>query len=264
MHVKNFVLLLLVSFSIPAHLFAQTETYLRAEAGVTWNDYAHNNPNIRGNEQVANIFWDNDFSGALLAGIRFKSKLTVETGFRYHFFANRYHLNYDGLSFGGSATRYPDLGFYEVPANIKYRVEEVLPHLSLVPYAGFSISGHFKNTGVYESWYEIDYEAQGNPPTLVSEDTIAFVEAYRPATNDVLLNAGLGLEYSIFPRMIVTLYGNYTMGFDVMNQLRLAVFTPDETDKGYVSYKGTKFFLSAGLKIPLQAPAPRKKTSRGR
>ena len=54
------------------NVFAQNSFYLNPNIGIVWNSYENSNPNITGNEDVANVFWDNDWFFSFMLGYNFK------------------------------------------------------------------------------------------------------------------------------------------------------------------------------------------------
>ena len=236
---------------ISANVNAQNSFYLNPNVGIVWNSYDNSNPNITGNESVANIFWDNDWFFNFLFGYNLKNNITLESGIEYHNAVNRYHLNYEGFADGGGSFISLGEGFLSIPINIKYNIKTKIEGLTIVPYLGISLSTHKINSNPYVVIYNVDYKQDSitNNPILVYTTSVA--KAYRPNKTNLLINGGLGLEYLLFKNITFTLYGNFTAGFVDMNKLSVEVLFEDESEYGDIIYSGNKFYLTAGIKIPI-------------
>lgn len=232
-------------------VFAQNNFYLNPNIGIVWNSYENSNPNITGNEDVANIFWDNDWFFNFMLGYNFKYNLTLESGIEYHNAVNRYYLNYEGLTDGGSSFVSLGEGYLSIPINIKYNINTKIKRLKIVPYLGISLSTHKINSNPYVVIHNIDYEENSMTNNPIPVDTTSIAKAYRLNKTNILLNGGLGLEYVLFKDIIFTLYGNFTTGFVDMNKLTVEVLFEDESEYGDIVYSGNKFYLTGGIKIPI-------------
>lgn len=85
-----------------------------------------------------------------------------------------------------------------------------------------------------------------------SNDTIAKVSAYGYSNINILLNTGASFEYALFEQLILCASGNFTFGFTDINRVHVDVFEKNKiVDSGDIIYKGNKFYLTAGVKIPL-------------
>ncbi|MDH5476196.1 MAG: hypothetical protein OEX22_10930 [Cyclobacteriaceae bacterium] len=232
--------------------YSQNNIYYSSNVGVVWNSYANSNPHITGNEDVGNIFWDNDFIIGVLVGCEFRNNLILESGAQYHNAMNRYFLNFTDLKRGSSNISLGE-GFLDIPLNIKYKINSGIEKLNIVPYLGVTISNHTINTNPYYTIYDIEYEGNLPPINLVPVDTISIVNAYRPLKTSILINGGIGFEYTFFKRMTFTLSGNFTTGFNDMNKLTVVVFRENQTEYGEIIYQGTKFYLATSIKILLRS-----------
>lgn len=242
--------LLLIGIVFSFQLFAQNNFYINPSLGIVWNSYNNSNKNITGNEDVANIFWDNDWILGFLAGYVFDNRVIIESGFMYHNAANRYHLNYPGLSIVGGSSVSLGEGYYCIPLNIKYKFETKIKKLYVLPYIGSTFSTHNINSSPYLTDHDILYSDDLTPAKFpVPQDTTAVIQGYRTSKNNILINYGVGIEYHILKNMIFTLSGNFTSGFNDMNRLDIDVFLDNETETGQINYRGNKFFVSGGLKL---------------
>lgn len=247
-------LLILIGFVFCLPSFAQSNFYIKPTVGIVWNSYTNSNENITGNEDVANIFWDNDWIFELLAGYKLENNLILESGFVYHNAANRYHLNYQHLSdlsiVGGSSVSLGE-GFFCIPLNVKYNINTKLEKIKIIPYLGVSWSTHKINSSPYMSDYDIIYEEGSTIDNPIPQDTTAIIKAYRPSKNNILINYGVEFEYQILDKLIFTLSGNFTSGFSDINRLDIDVILDDNVESGEIKYRGNKFYISGGLKIPI-------------
>jgi hypothetical protein len=231
---------------------AQQSFYLKPSMGIVWNGYENSNSRITGNEKIGNIFWDNDWIFGMLVGYNLSSKFSIETGMIYHNAANRYHFDYNSLtSVGGSSVSLGD-GFYEIPLNIKYSFKTGIENLKLIPYLGISGATRTIKAERYSTIHIVDYETTNAIEKPVPIDTTATINVFNPRKNSVLINGGLGLEYTPFDGIIITIYGNFTSGFNDMNELDVEVFLKDRTENGTIAFRGNKFYLSGGIKIPFR------------
>jgi hypothetical protein len=242
---------ILFSLLIITNVNAQNSFYLNPNVGIVWNSYDNSNPNITGNEDVANIFWDNDWFFNFMFGYNFKYNLTLESGIEYHNAVNRYHLNYEGLTDGGGSFVSFGEGFLSIPINIKYNINTKIKRLKIVPYVGISLSTHKINSNPYVVIHNVNYEGNSMTNNPIPEDTTSIVKAYRPNKTNLLINGGLGLEYVLFKNITFTLYANFTAGFVDMNKLSVEVLFEDESEYGDIVYRGNKFYLTGGIKIPI-------------
>lgn len=233
--------------------FAQSYFYVEPIAGVVWNNYQNSNVNITGNENVKNIFWDNDYIWEIRTGFKFKNNLILESGVAYHIAADRYWLRTEHFSeishAGGTTTGLFD-GFLSVPLNLKYNFQTMVKNLSIVPYFGLAWSTHGKSTTPSSPAYTIDYYFENPGDGFLRADTLAYTITHRPVENNLLINYGLGIEYQILNRLIFTLNGNFTHGFTDMNRFSVNVLSNEGTESGTIRYRGNKFYLSGGVKIP--------------
>jgi hypothetical protein len=247
MKTLSFLILILLAV---LHTKAQTKDkfYINPNIGIVWNSYDNTNPNITGNENVANIFWDNDlFLGALL-GYNMGKNLTIESGIQYHNAVNRVALNYEGMSLIGTSYVSFFEGFINIPLNIKYNINTGVKNLNIVPYLGLTLSTHTLGKGNFFESYNCDYDYISGQPQPT--DTLMKISGYRPTVAAVLLNIGMGVEYNLLNKIIFTFYGNFTVGFQDINKLSVEVFLGDNTEYGDVIFKGNKFYMSGGIKIP--------------
>ena len=248
------LLLIVIGFVFCLSSLAQSNFYIKPTVGIVWNSYKNSNENITGNEDVANIFWDNDWVFEFLAGYKLKNNLILESGLVYHNAANRYHLNnayYTDLSLVGGSSVSLDEGFLCIPLNVKYSINTKFKRLRIIPYLGASWSTHKINTAPYTTTHDIIYAEESSIDNLIPQDTTAIITAYRPTKNTILINYGLELEYQIFDKLIFTLSGNFTSGFSDLNRLDVDVITDSKVESGQIKYRGNKFYISGGLKIPI-------------
>jgi hypothetical protein len=243
-------LLILIGFVFYLQSSAQDKFYINPNVGIVWNSYRNSYENITGNEDVANVFWDNDWIFGLLAGYKLDNNLILESGFIYHNAVDRYHLNYSELSIVGGSSVSLGEGFYCIPLNIKYSFKTKIEKLKIIPYLGLTFSTHNINSSPYMTDYNIIYADESTFDNPIPLDTTAIIQAYRPSKNNVLINYGIGFEYQILDKLIFTLSGNFTSGFSDMNRLEVDVILADQIESGEIKYRGNKFFISGGLKIP--------------
>lgn len=246
---KVFFIGIVVLFCSQAN--AQDRFFVNPKVGIVWNSYSNSNENIMGNENVANVFWDNDWIFELLAGYQFGNRMIIESGLIYHNAVNRYYFDYSELNCSGGSLVSLGEGFLCIPLNVKYSIETSLKNLVIVPYLGVSYSTHKINASPYMNIYEEVYSEWSVPPDLIPLDTTAVVSAYRPTKNNVVLNYGVGVEYKVLKNLVFTLSGNFTNGFRIHNRIDAEVILEDRVESGSIAYRGNKFYLSAGIKIPL-------------
>lgn len=246
------ILLVLIGFVLCLSTFAQSKFYVNPNVGIVWNSYKNSNEKITGNENVGNVFWDNDWILGLLAGYQFDNNMILESGLIYHNAANRYHLDYypELSNCGGSSVSLGE-GFLSVPVNVKYSFKTKIEKLKIVPYIGVSWSTHKINSSPYMTRYDIDYSEESTLYNPIALDTTAIIKAYRPSKNNILINYGVGFEYKILEKLILTLSGNLTSGFTDMNRLDIDVILEDRVESGEIKYQGNKLYISGGLKIPI-------------
>ncbi|MDA3865536.1 MAG: outer membrane beta-barrel protein [Salinivirgaceae bacterium] len=232
-------------------LFGQSKFYINPSMGIVWNEYNNSNPRITGNEKVSNIFWDNDFIIGLMAGYNFHSQFIIESGVRYHNAANRYSLDFENNPHGGGSTISLGEGFLEIPVNVKYNIPTGIKNLYVTPYIGAAISTHKINKNPYTSSYTFEYDTIITNTLPTPSDTIDHISASRPTKNTILLTGGLGVEYTVYENIVFSIQGNFTMGFEPMNKLDVLFFSDQGTESGEIVYEGKKFFLTAGIHIPI-------------
>ncbi len=198
------------------------------------------------------IFANNDLFSGILLGYNLGKNLTIESGIQYHNAVNRVALNYEEISLSSTSSVCLMEGFINIPLNIKYNINTGINNLNIVPYIGMTISTHALGKGKYFETYDFIYKDE--QPQLQSQsqpiDTLMKITGYRPTAVGILLNTGIGVEYKLFDKIILTLYGNFTAGFDELNKLSVEVYLNDKTEYGDVIFKGNKFYLSGGIKIP--------------
>ncbi|MFO7863492.1 MAG: hypothetical protein R6U85_05795, partial [Salinivirgaceae bacterium] len=51
--------------------------------------------------------------------------------------------------------------------------------------------------------------------------------------------------------IVLSVQGNFSMGFEPMNKLNVLFFSDQGTESGEIVYEGKKFFLTAGIHIPI-------------
>lgn len=239
-----------IGFIFYLNSIAQSDFYLKPTVGIVWNSYENSNGYITGNEDVVNIFWDNDWIFELLSGYKFENNLILESGFIYHNATNRYHLNNQHFStsnnVGGSSVSLGE-GFLCIPLNGKYSINIKNEKLKILPYFGVTWSTHKINSSPYMTYYDIIFSQDAS---FVPLDTSAIIKVYRPSKNNILINYGIEFEYQILDNIIFTLSGNLTSGFRDMNIIDVDVITDDKVESGKIKFLGNKFYLSGGLKIP--------------
>lgn len=243
--------LLLIGFVLCIQSFAQSKFYINPNVGIVWNSYKNSNEKITGNEDVGNIFGDNDWIFDLLAGYKFDNNMILESGLIYHNAVNRYHLDYPELSNAGGSSVSLGEGFLCIPVNFKYNFKTKIEKLKIVPYIGVSWSTHKINSSPYMTVYDINYSEESTFDNPIPQDTTAIVKAYRPSKNNILINYGVGFEYQILEKLIFTLSGNFSSGFSDMNRLDVDVILEDRVESGEIKYLGNKFYISGGLQIPI-------------
>ncbi len=216
--------------------------YVGTEIGGLWNFFSHDNPEVYAEEG-----W-NDIALGLYGGYRLFSGFWLETGIYTQRFTNDYLIEDNGSFVDGGGFRYSGTGFMRIPLQIKYRFSPGKGRFALAASLGGSVLTHTQGTGVYaedDSWGISD---DGIHPADTSR---YYLTAYRLKKATFLMNAGIGAEYSLFPRLILTLYGNYFQGFSDINRLHVIRENDGGNYEGNIYYNGSGFMLSAGIRIPL-------------
>lgn len=140
--------------------------------------------------------------------------------------------------------------YFLIPVNVKYSISTPVESLKVIPYAGITLSMHTQEVGVFGTMYNEVYDPESTFPNLVVTDTSSIIRIGRPSNNNILLNAGANIEYQVLNWLVVSLSGNFTFGFTDLNRIEVEVLKPEGTEYGDIIYRGNKFYLAAGLKIP--------------
>ena len=209
--------------------------YIGTEIGGIWNYFSHDNPDI-----YTEGAW-NDLSLGVYGGMHLFSGFWLETGFYTERFTNDYLVSHNGSFVDGGGFERGGTGFMMIPLRLKYRLFPGHGRFSLTASLGGSVLTHTQGTGIY-------YD--DNSFHVSADTTWEVTTAYRLKKAVFLLDAGAGLEYSLFPRLIITLNGNYYQGFTDINRLHIYRKENGEIKEGNIYYNGSHFTLSAGIRIP--------------
>ena len=222
--------------------------YIQTGLGTVWNSFTNSSPSIYGNDKDDNLFWNTDLIFNINFGYNITNKISIETGIYSQWFRNRYFidLKYSGRQGGGFYSG--STGFKRIPLNIKYNFSILNERLKIVPYLGSSILTHSQNIGQFEK--EFSEHKSITATGFVIEGTTT-VTGYRLRKMNLILNTGLGLEYALTKRFIITFYGDYSLGFDNINKVNVVSVENEFTQEGDVYYNGTNFNLNCGIKIPI-------------
>lgn len=223
--------------------------YIAVENGITWNRFHNSNAAITGNEDVANIFWDNDYIIGVNLGYMVNPRWSVEVGAYNHMFTNRYYVTHDNAVVGGIGYRSGGSGILQIPVSAKYFHRVWKDRLAIVPHVGVSLLTHFKEVGAYSQIVDEDFDFNNGEFNVL--DTLSIATAYRPRKVGCQIHAGVGLEYALAKHCILTLHGNYNVGLLRMNRLVVSTEYNGEAQQGHIDYRGTNFTLQAGIKIPI-------------
>jgi hypothetical protein len=217
--------------------------YVGTEIYGIWNRFTHDNPDI-----FTDGAWE-DFGLGIYGGVRVWKPLWVETGFYTERFSNHYvvYENDQFISGGGFMTG--GTGFYRIPLLLRYRFTTAHGRLSFSPYVGASLLISATGTGEYDRSNSYGWSDDGiHAIDTVYDNSVA----YRLKKSVVTLNAGMGVEYALFPRLLITLHGDYSLGFTDINRLHVKLDgSLSGTREGNILFNGSGWRISAGIKIPL-------------
>ncbi len=217
--------------------------YVGTEIYGIWNRFSHDNPDI-----FAEGAWE-DMGFGIYGGMRVWKPLWLETGFYTERFSNNYMIYENDRFAHGGGFMVGGTGFYRIPLLLRYKYTTAHGRLSLSPYLGASLLISATGTGEYARSNSYGWSDDGvHAIDTIYDNSVA----YRLKKSVVTLNAGMGVEYSLFPRFIITLRGDYSLGFTDINHLHVEqTGTLSGTREGNIYYNGSGWRISAGIKIPL-------------
>jgi hypothetical protein len=166
-------------------------------------------------------------------------------------FSRRFTIEEDGIIVTGGLYGSTE-SFIIFPLNAYYSYNILNSKFSLVPHLGISFSAHLNNDQ-HNSNITLDNMSLSNNLGIFNEtDTFATFSAEPEKNYSFLLNTGIGFEYKILKKLIITLNGNYSLGFNEINRF-VVLFKRENTNdlNGILSYKGTHYYITCGIKIPI-------------
>jgi hypothetical protein len=237
-------LLLLVSIIINA----QDKYFIRSDIGLAHAIINSNLEEITAKYDPPNrISFNYDPILGFYVGRSIYKNLNIELGVNYQMFSDRYAVeDYGGGSYGSSGR------FIIFPLNAYYYL--IIPNskFSLAPHLGLSFNANLRNDQ-YISNVTLDDMHLSNNLGITNETDSFTTFTAKPANNYCfLLNTGIGFEYKILKKLIITINGNYSIGFNEIN--RFVVLLKRENNNnlnGSLSYKGTHYYIACGIKIPI-------------
>lgn len=229
----NVVMVLLALCTLP--MVAQKGLYVKPEIASVWNSYQETAYEFNG--------LDNGFLASLYLGYQFENKLTLESGLQYQNATIDHtlmHRREDTHQSSFVASDKKPVYLY-VPVNVKYRFDTDVENFKLVPYIGLTLVNNLSEQGIYETQYITD---------VATNDTAAVIVSEGISKTGLLINLGLALEYE-FKHFSVSMSGNYTGGLNTLNQSTLYLANSTDMNDGKLMYKGSKFYVAFGVKVPI-------------
>ncbi|GEM_PF-6612074 len=225
-----------------AHTLAQSRFYVGAEGGGLLNLFSSDNPEV-----TTDPVWEN-FSLGLYGGMRLWKPLWIETGIYTESYWNDFLFYHHDTFIGGGGFQTGGEGFLNIPLRLRYRYAPGEGRFALAPYAGVSLLTHTQGTGMY---YETEFTSWSDDGQNPPDTTRTVASAYRLRTLTPLLNMGIGVEYSLAPRMILTFNAERSWGFSDINRLHVVRANSSLTQEGNIYYNGSAWHLRVGIRIPL-------------
>jgi hypothetical protein len=186
----------------------------------------------------------------LYVGRTIYKNLNIEFGINYQMFSDRYTVVEDGIMttagcYGSSVE------FIIFPLNAYFYFNLPNSRFSIGPHLGLSFTTTLHDEKYTSNVTLADMHLSNNFGICNADTNTTFTA--RPANNYcLLLNAGIGFEYKILKRFIITINTNYSVGFDEIH--RFVFLWKRENDNninGTLSYKGTHYYIVCGIKIPI-------------
>ncbi|MEX0987601.1 MAG: hypothetical protein WD052_09005 [Bacteroidales bacterium] len=234
---------------------SQRYIYFGGDLGAHWRSFSTSNPAV-GPFPISGkgIFkYSNLFAGGYL-GFMFNSQTGLDIGAYYQRSGSYLSIMYDHESDFDLKQSAPM--FLNFPLMFRYYYDLYDKKLFLVPAIGASVMTHF-TAPLYD-----DGNGTFEYSTLTGTGTATFdYQMSRPARIGYTARAGIGLEYDIptpFP-LLVTFNVIYSHGLTVIDQMNVSTSIPESPAESTISYNGTGWNTTFGVRIPIVLGAENRK-----
>ena len=225
--------------------------YLKLSGGPIWRSFTETpgtaNVHFKDGRYPFFYFSYANFNTGLSTGFKFFRNYIFETGVYTQYYSNHIAHNLDDEVKGRGGSRTGGSNLTEIPFRLKYNYHLPAPftRFTVTPYFGLNILGS-RVTGNYDNnrgWREINSNM---------DTTKYYIDNSFLRTNTAILTftTGLGIEFYIFPNVILTLDGELTFGNKEINKIEASYLYNNKLYEGAISFRGNSKSLMLGLKFP--------------